>query len=490
MEEVPAFTWGVVLIGPIVALGVALYASVKTDIAELRDNWVKYRCYPIYMPFASWINPDVSVQENFYTCLNMFGQAVMDAALDPIYSLFDVIHSILGDLMNSTNIFRTIFAKITNVILTVVGTVFGKIFNGMGAVLTMLGKVRDISHRITGSEWYVGFIAQTAIDMIMSVVNFTMTLIKIVVTLLFAISIILSLFYPPILAFAITLGAAVGITYCFDPDTPIELATGNPIAIKDVQIGDILSGGSVVEGVLRFKNHSKVSLHWLDGIVVSGYHKIFHDGKVLHVHEHPRAVPVNSGITELICLITNDHRIRIRGKSGDCYEFTDYEEDLDPDVMRQIELLTWGYSVDAPGLPGLSENTLVPLMGGSCKSIAELKIGDTLACGGIVDGIIRHNGECQSWVTLDDIAMTESQPILLDDYLVPILAKDETTAEERTHTGDAYSIVLRNSNGWFLVENPFGKHYVVRDYLETHDEETLVEIEDIVLESLNGKIAH
>jgi len=488
--EVPAFTWAVVLIGPVVALGVALYASVKTDLKELRDNWVQYRCYPIYMPFASWINPDTSVTENFYTCLNMFGQAVMDAALDPVYALFDVIHSILGDLMNSTNIFRTIFAKITNVILTVVGTVFGKIFNGMGALMGMLGKVRDISYRITGSAWYLGFVAQTAIDMVMSVVNFAMTLIKIVVTLLFAISIILSLFYPPLLAFAITLGAMVGITYCFDPDTPIELITGNVILLRDVRIGDILVGGSAVEGVLRFRNHEKVPMYWIDGILVSGFHKIVHKGTVMHVADHPHAVPIDSGLSELICLITRDHRIRIRGKSGEYLEFTDYEEDLDPEVMRQIETLTWGYAVEAPGLPGFDENTSVPLSGGTSKRIADIEIGDVLACGEIVDGLVRHDGRNQEWVTMDDITMTESQPILLDETPIPFLVKDDPTASPRVHAGDAYSLVLRNSNGWFLVENPFEKPLVVRDYLETHDEEILEEIEDIVLKSLNGKIAH
>ena len=488
--DVPAFTWAVVLLGPVVVLGVALYSSVRADLGELRDNWIKYRCYPIYMPFASWINPETSVSENVYTCLNMFGQAVMDRALDPVYALFDVIHSILGDLMNSTNIFRTIFAKITNVVLTVVGTVFGKILNGMSGLLGMLSRIRDISGRITASEWYLGFVAQSAIDMILAVVNFAMTLIKIVVTLLFAISIILSLFYPPILAFAITLGAAVGITYCFDPDTPIELVTGNVVPLKEVQIGDVLMDGTVVEGVLRFRNHDKVSLYVLDGIVVSGYHKIVHAGTVIHVGDHPRAVPIESDLPDLLCLITNTHRIPIRGTSGDIHSFTDYEEDLTPEVMQTIEILTWGYSVDAPGLPGLDENTLVCLLGSTTKRIADLEIGDVLQCGAIVDGLIRHDGRNQDWVVLDDIAMTASQPLMYTDAPLSGLAKDDPTAEERMHTGDAYSIVLRNSDGWFSIENPFGKQFIVRDYLETHDEDVLAEIEDIVLESLNGKNAH
>lgn len=485
-------TWVVVLIGPIVALGAALVASVKSDLKDLQENWVKYRCYPIYMPFSSWINPDVSTQENFTYCLNMFGQAVMDRALDPVYSLFDVISSILGDLMNSTNVFRTIFSKITNVILTMVGSVFGKILNAMGSLLNGLGRIRDISARITGSQWYIAFIAQSAVDMIMSVTNFAYTLIKIVVTLMFAISVILSLFYPPLLAFAITMGAGVGITYCFDPDTRMELATGNVVPLRDVKLGDILAGGSVVEGVLQFRNHSKVEMFMLDGIRVSGHHKIYVKSKCIYVKDHPRAIPISYLLPDLLCLITHDNEIRIRGHSGTQYTFTDYEEDLDDDVMEEIEQLTWGKVVGAPGLPGLCENTLVPLFNGDKVCMSDIKIGDVLVCGAVVDGVVRHEGSKQGWIVIDDIGMTESQPVLQDPGTPDVvLARDHPTSVPRTvHTGDAYSMVLRNSLGWFMVESPFGTQYIVRDYLETHDESILERIEDIVMESLNGKNAH
>jgi hypothetical protein len=489
--EVPALTWVIVLIGPVVALGAALVASVKSDLKDLQENWVKYRCYPIYMPFSSWIKPDVTVEENFTYCLNMFGQAVMDRALDPVYSLFDVITSILGDLMNSTNIFRTIFAKITNVVLTVVGSVFGKIFNAMGALLHSLGRVRDISSRITGSTWYLAFIAQSAVDMIMSVTNFAYTLVKIVVTLMFAISVILSLFYPPLLAFAITLGAGVGITYCFDPDTRIELATGNVVPLRQIQIGDVLLGGSVVEGVLQFRNHSKVEMFMLDGIRVSGHHKIYTKDGCIYVKDHPRSIPITYLLPDLLCLITHDNKVSIRGHSGTQHLFTDYEEDLDEHVMEEIEQLTWGRVVHAPGLPGFCENTLVPLFNGDKVCISNLSIGDILACGAVVDGVVRHSGKLQGWIVVDDIGMTESQPVLHDLEMPSVLlARDHPVAVPRSlHTGDAYSIVLRNSFGWFVVESPFGTQYVVRDYLESHNESVLEHIEEIVMKSLNGKNA-
>lgn len=487
--EVPLLTWGIVLVGPVVALGVALYASVQTDVKELRENWVQYRCSPIYMPFASWINPDVSTEENFMTCMNMFGQAVMDGALDVVYSLFDVVMSIVGDLESSTNVVRGVFVKITNVMLTVVGGVFGKLFNGMDSLLQLLSRLRDVNSRITGSSWYLAFIAETSISMIMSVVNFAYSLVKGVVIAMFAISLVLALFYPPILAFAVTLGAAVGVTYCFDPTTQVELATGNPVEIQTLSIGDVLAGGSVVQGILRFRMHDKVTLYELDGITVSGMHKIYHANTVSHVSDHPDARKTPHSPDELICLITSDHRIRIRGITGTMHVFADYEEDLDPEVMSAIETLTWGYRVGAPGLPGFCENTLVPMAEGPARRIEDVRIGDVLACGAIVDGLVRHAGSLQDWIVLDDIAMTESQPIWFSELPYPVLVRDDPAVEARTPTGDAYSLVLRNSDGWFAVECPFGVQYTVRDYLESHDEDILLQIETLVLKSLTGKNA-
>ena len=45
-----------VLIGPLLILGVIGYTYVQANLENLRDNWVQYRCNPMYMPFAGGSN--------------------------------------------------------------------------------------------------------------------------------------------------------------------------------------------------------------------------------------------------------------------------------------------------------------------------------------------------------------------------------------------------------------------------------------------------
>jgi hypothetical protein len=313
--EVPAFSWFIVGIGPILVLGVALYASFKSDLTEIKENWVKYRCYPNYMPFASSIDPTVGTTENFMYCMNLFGKAVLATALDPVYSLFEVIGDLLTDLTNSTNVFRTIFVKISTVLLSTIQEVFGKILNVFGALIGNLSHVQNIAGRVTSSAWYLAFVAQSSIDMIMAVFAFMYNLVKGIVIALFAISVLLSFMYPPILAFAITLGTTIGVAYtqCFHPDTPVEMQDGSVVHMKSVRVGDVLKDGQLVDARFVFKKDPSVKMFSLYGVIVSGYHKVLHNEKYIFVSDHPDAVEYVKPIHHLISLSTSDHKIHLNG---------------------------------------------------------------------------------------------------------------------------------------------------------------------------------
>jgi len=483
--EVPPLTWAIVLLGPVVVLGVALYSSVTTDIKELKENWVKYRCYPIYMPFAEMIDPEVDVSENFQYCMGMFGQAVMDAALDPVYALFDVVNSIIGDLQNSTNIFRTIFTKISNVMLSVVGDIFGKLLNTFGSLTGEIRRIRDINARVTSSAWYLGFIGQSAVDMIMSVVQMALSLIKTLVIMLFALAVVLLLAgQVEILATAIILGSAVGISYCFDPDTPVELRSGDVRRLSEIAIGDKLVDGTVVEGVLEFHNHPGIEVYSLDGIVVSGYHKIHHEGKCIYVRDHPSAVPTKLSSPTLICLITDTSKIPLRGVSGTIHPFADYEEDMTEEVTRKIELLVWGKLMGETCLPALSPSLYVKTITGDMLQLREVKIGDVLETGDVVDGVVTLDGSELTWVSYKDFAITSSQPVQVHGGERTLAYKSiQFLPDNGSPIG--VSLILRGRTGWFPAYSPRGECFVVRDYLETHDPVKLQEMERIVLENLN-----
>lgn len=476
--EVPAITWAIAAAGPLLVMGIAIYYSVKKNAADLKANWSKYRCYPIYLPFAEMIQPDTSTADNFAYCMTMFAQTMFDAVLDPIYSLFDVITDTVKDLQGSTNIFRTMLTKLMNVVLSTIGDVFGKIVNTMNVLLMDLNKIRDIQNRAVGSAWYGAFVGSTIVDAITSGMNFIVSLLNTLIILIFALAIIL-LFTGQfwIVIALIPIAALIGLSYCFDPDTPVELHDGRVIPMKDVQVGDVLQDGSVVEGVMSFVNRPDVRLYDLNGITVSGKHKVFHDAWI-YVEEHPDAVPSDKKLDRLSCLITNTHHIPLNGRL-----FSDYEETSDPDVLRQIEKIVWGRHVHEDYNVGFSPDTLV-FRKGEYVPMKDLQIGDDIA-GGKVEGIVWLDGSDIDWVRTDGLLLSGTQPICARFEAILARRAPKMTYEHNPPT-HAMSIVVDNPTGWFKIYNKEGKAYRVRDYLDTHDVRKLEKIEECVLRQKNA----
>lgn len=476
--EVPALTWAIASVGPILMIGLALYHSVQKNKEELQANWVKYRCYPIYLPFAEMIEPSVSTADNFAYCMTMFAQSMFDHILDPIYSLFDVLTSIVGDLQGTTNIFRTIATKLTTVVLSVVGDVFGKVVNTMTVLLKDLNKIRDIQNRVVGSAWYGVFLGDTIVQAIESGMNFIMSLLQTLIILIFAIAIIL-LFTGQfwIVIALIPIAALIGLSYCFDPATPVQLKDGRTLAMKDVQVGDILEDGSTVLGVMEFYNRPDVQLYELNGITVSGTHKVFLD-KWIYVQDHPEAVPSSKKLDRLCCLITETNEIPLNGM-----RFSDYEEVSDEETLRAIEKITWGRVVHEDYNVGFSPDTLV-YRNGEYVPMKELQIGDVIA-GGKVEGIVWLDGHDMDWVSFDGLLMSGTQPVT-SGFDVRLARRVRDATYERTKPSKAMSIIVDHPTGWFKIYNAAGKSYRVRDYLDTHDVQKLKQIEELVLRQKNA----
>lgn len=471
-------TWAIAAAGPLLVIGVAVYHSVKRNLDDLRENWVKYRCYPIYLPFAEMIQPDTSTAENFSYCVTMFTQSMFDAILDPIYSMFDVLTSMITDIQGSGNIFRTILTKLMNVILTVVNGVFGKIVNTMNVLLMDLNKVRDIQNRVVGSAWYGAFLGETIVDAIQSGINYMLSVLHALIILIFAIAIIL-LFTGQfwIVIALIPIAVLIGLSYCFDPDTPVQLKDGRTVPMKDVQVGDVLSDGSIVEGVMSFVNRPDVQLYELNGVTVSGTHKVF-CGKWIYVKDHPDAIRSSKQLERLSCLITDTNEIPVAG-----LRFADYEEVSDKETLQKIEELVWGRVIHEEYPVGFSPETLVR-RNGELVPMKDLQIGDAIA-GGKVEGIVWLDGNEMDWVRWNDLLLSGTQPVL-SLWTTGQARRVQGVTYERNKPHKAMSIIVDSATGWFNVYDTGGRRYLVRDYLDTHDVRKLEQIEELVLHQKNA----
>jgi hypothetical protein len=132
--------------------------------------------------------------------------------------------------------------------------------------------------------------------------------------------------------------------YCFDPNTPIQMADGSEKKIKDIQLGDDTKGGEVT-GVFQFKAADEI--HDYKGVTVAGSHYVKEDGKFIMVKDSPIAVKIDK-IPVVYSLDTTNRRIFIKD-----IEFADYNGDgiaknflsnagvnlsgFDKEVLRQVE---------------------------------------------------------------------------------------------------------------------------------------------------------
>jgi hypothetical protein len=112
----------------------------------------------------------------------------------------------------------------------------------------------------------------------------------------------------------------VALGKCFHPDTKIKLQNNTIKYIKDIDLGDILENGSVVESVMRINNkQNPIPLYVIkneilnENIYVTGSHLVFDisQQKFIKVENYSKAIKSTKKTEWFSCLITNDHHIKI-----------------------------------------------------------------------------------------------------------------------------------------------------------------------------------
>jgi hypothetical protein len=108
---------------------------------------------------------------------------------------------------------------------------------------------------------------------------------------------------------------------CFYPETLVKLQNGNIKFMKDIDLGDILENGSIVQSVLKIDNELepiplyKIENEGINGneILVTGSHLVFDKkkNKFIKVENYYKASLSTKKTTWFSCLITSDHKIKI-----------------------------------------------------------------------------------------------------------------------------------------------------------------------------------
>ena len=104
--------------------------------------------------------------------------------------------------------------------------------------------------------------------------------------------------------------------------------------MKNLELGDVLINGSIVEATMNIRNHND-PYYKIGDIHVTGSHYV-KDGNVYkQVRNFSKAEPTDKVAKVVCCLVTNDHKIPV----GD-FVFWDWEDNLVPNHIQQPSKVT------------------------------------------------------------------------------------------------------------------------------------------------------
>jgi hypothetical protein len=99
--------------------------------------------------------------------------------------------------------------------------------------------------------------------------------------------------------------------------------------MKNLELGDVLINGSIVEATMNIRNHND-PYYKIGDIHVTGSHYV-KDGNVYkQVRNFSKAEPTDKVAKVVCCLVTSDHKIPV----GD-FVFWDWEDNLVPNHIQQ-----------------------------------------------------------------------------------------------------------------------------------------------------------
>jgi hypothetical protein len=254
-------------------------------IQEIKKNWPQYRCNPFYMILSD------NITDDFTYCVQNTQTNFMGYILQPITYITTSLSSTMGSFSNEINMARAMFDKIRTFTSAIIQSVFGVFLNLVIEFQKITIGIKDIMGKTIGIMVTIMYVIDGSMKTMNSAWN-----------------------GPP--------GEMVRkLGKCFHPETKIKLKNGDIVSIKDINLGDVLENGSIVESTMKIDNRrEKLPLYLIKGkgvnqddIYVTGSHLIYNkaNNQFIKVENYSDAIISNNHTDHFCCLITSDHKIQI-----------------------------------------------------------------------------------------------------------------------------------------------------------------------------------
>jgi len=264
------------------------------QLAEIKEDWPKYRCNPMYMFLAD------NVEENFTYCVQNMQTGLMGYLLEPITFVTNSLTSQLGGFSEDIQNIRAMFDKIRTFFSSIVQNIFGVFLNLIIEFQRITIGIKDLMGKSIGIMVSLMYVMDGSIKTMNSTWN-----------------------GPP--------GQMVrALGKCFHPNTTLLLQNQKLVSMKNIELGDVLEDGSIVETILKIDNRKNTEYFYkiLDNsrdeyIFVTGSHLVYDESSntFIKVENYHKAEKTNKKSDVLYCLITDTHKIQI-GKQT----FWDWED--------------------------------------------------------------------------------------------------------------------------------------------------------------------
>jgi hypothetical protein len=431
----------------IILIAGAIFGINKViDVKNIKANWATERCNPMIMPFAGVFG--YNTKENFEFCMGKVFSTHSAPFMGSIGSIFADMTGLLQMVFDSISSLRNTIASLGGGINVVfqefterISTFFFKLRVSAIHIKTLIERM----YAILFSVMYMGLSGITGMT------TFTNT---------FMFSFL--------------------DTFCFPGNTLLKVEGKGSVAIKDIQINDILlPNRSKVSATFRFFSRGQPMVK-IGSTTVSTNHYIIYLGHPIKAGEHPEAIPAGTWESDepLYCLNTHNNKIQIDG-----LEFLDYDETAtaDKQTMNYIEnRINANDSINdytfKEYCPAIDENTSIKTING-IKMAKDIKIGDKLTTGSEIVGLVRRK--------VNEITKLADERIITPSTLY---WNSHKNIWERIGTTNGYEIRETEMVSFVAVPNSqieLENDMRIRDYMElcSPDSETYYS------KHLEGKIA-
>ena len=314
-----------------------LAESTKKDVMA---HWSERRCDFDVLMSSFMYKPDNDTRTSSEFSSDNFSFCITSKSTNYLQSIFGSLFKVLNTQMEASDVMTNVF-KVLRTQLNSIYTPFSSMMNRffvkfkqIGALASRIFQHLYMAMKKAGASAIASiYIAISLQTVFMNSIDFLIKVIMIVLYILIALAFI---WFLPILPFLVLVLITVsgietalpgstgpmGAIFCFAKDTSIIMKDNHVKPIYTLKPGDMLHNDILVQAVVEVPGEV---LYSLDGILVSGYHCLYHNNEVIYVKDHPRATISSIKERTLWTLITNKREIPVMGTRG-LLRFLDWDE--------------------------------------------------------------------------------------------------------------------------------------------------------------------